>query len=282
MDLSWLVNRIGYHVVFDESIEDAIGYASRNGFTSIQVDLNLPRFFPERFTADHRARLRDLAARRGVTITLHAPELALQSLHRTVLRAILQRYEEVIEFARDLGARSVTIHPGPVQTFNVAGEPPQRVPEMDPAAYRERFGGALRALARCSQGTPFLCIENKAFTPLLMKVLRTVMRTDALYLAWDLAKMYRRNGTVLEDVEAFYVANLTQIREVHLHDVTAAGQHQRIKTGVVEFAKYLALTRDLDVNYTIEVRPRGLATRSLVALRATLARSGGTIEDRRG
>jgi sugar phosphate isomerase/epimerase len=282
VDLSWLVNRIGYHVVFDESIEEAIRYASRNGFTSIQVDLNLPRFFPERFTANHRARLRDLAARTGVTIVLHAPELALQTLHRTVLLAILRRLEEVIEFARALGVRSVTIHPGPVQTFNVAGEPPQRVPEMDPDAYHKRFGGALRALARCSQGEPFLCIENKAFTPLMMEVLGTIMRTDPLYLAWDLAKMYRRNGAVHEEVEAFYLANLARIREVHLHDVTTAGQHQHIGTGFVEFAKYLALTRCRNVNYTIEVRPRELATTSMAALRATLARSGSTIENRRG
>jgi sugar phosphate isomerase/epimerase len=281
MEYAWLVNRIGYHVVFDESIEDAIGYAARNGFTSIQVDLNMPAFFPERFTADHRARIRDVAARTGVTITLHAPELALQSLHRTVLHAILRRLEEIIAFARAIRARSVTVHPGPAQTFNVAGEPPQRVPEMDPDAYRERFGGALRALARCSDGAPFLCIENKAFTPLLMDVLRAVMRSDALYLTWDLAKMYRRDGTVIEDVEAFYVANLERIREVHLHDVTAAGQHQLVGTGFVEFAKYLALTRDRDMNYTIEVRPRGFAKMSLAALTGTLERSVRTADTSR-
>ena len=74
----------------------------------------------------------------------------------------------------------------------------------------------------------------------------------------------------MDDVEAFYVANLERICECHLHDVTEEGQHQIVGTGFVEFAKYLALTKDRDINYTIEVRPRALAKTSLEALTATL------------
>ena len=271
MGLSWLTKSIGYHVIYDEGIADAIDYASKNGFTSIQVDLNLPKFFPEKYGSGERARIKDETSEKNVVITLHAPELDLQSLHPGVLRAVILRLEEIMEFARDVGARSMTVHPGPVQSFNIAGEAPQRVTEMYLGLYREMFGDALRELADYSHGEPFFCMENKAYTRTLMEILGDVMRTDDLYLTWDLAKMYRGDGTVMADVEEFHLASLDRVRECHLQDVNARGQHQLVGTGFVDFKKYVPLLRGRDVNYTIEVRPRELALRSLETLNALLS-----------
>ena len=129
MEDAWLVSRIGYHAVFDESIEDAIDYAAPNGFTSIHVDLNMPAFFPERFTADHRARIRDVAARTGVTIALHAPELALQSLH--LIRHPLPRsFQHLIPLPLDV------VQPG-AQAFRL---------RLGLGAGRVRFGPSFRHL----------------------------------------------------------------------------------------------------------------------------------------
>ncbi len=264
---SWLFDHVGYHVVYDGSILEAVDYASGNGFSSVQVDLNLPKFFPEGYDAEKRRGIREEAQSRGVAITVHAPELDLQSFHPGVLKAVTGRLVEVMAFAEDVGARSVTVHPGPVQGFSVAGEAPTRITEMYPELHRRLFGGVLEELVGCSGGSLFLCVENKEFTRGVMAVLGEVMRRSPLCLTWDLAKMYRHDGSVIGEVEAFFLGHLDRVRECHLHDVTGRGQHQVVGTGCVDFGKYLSVLAGRGVDFTVEVRPRELALESLVNLR---------------
>src|SRR4030042_3103878 len=127
---SRLFDHIGYHVVYDESIQTALEYASKNGVSSIQLDLNLPKFFPETCNIWQKRSIREEAQSENVAITIHAPELDLQSFHPNVLEAVAARMTEVIAFAKDIGAGSITIHPGPVQGFSIAGETPTRITEV--------------------------------------------------------------------------------------------------------------------------------------------------------
>ena len=270
MAYNWLFDHIGYHVVYDESIQAAMGYASKNGFSSIQLDLNLPKFFPESYNTWQKRSIREEAQSENVAITIHAPELDLQSFHPNVLEAVAARMTEVIAFSKVLEARSITIHPGPVQGFSIAGETPTRITEMYPELHRRLFGNVLKELAEHTEGGLLLCLENKEFTQGIMAVLEDVMQKSPLYLTWDLAKMYRRDGSVMSEVEAFFLAHLDRVRECHLHDVTDRGQHQVIGTGCVNFRKHLSALSDREVNFTIEVRPRELALESLGNLRKLL------------
>jgi len=270
MENGWLFDHVGYHVVYDGSILEAVDYASRNGFSSVQLDLNLPKFFPEKYSSEHRRGISEEAQSKSVAITVHAPELDLQSFHPGVLKAVTGRMVEVMDFAKDVGAKSMTVHPGPVQGFSLAGEAPTRITEMFPELHRRLFGGVLEELASHSGGCLFLCVENKEFTRGVMGVLEEVMRRFPLYLTWDLAKMYRHDGSVMGEVEAFFLGHLDWVRECHLHDVTGRGQHQVVGTGCVDFGKHLSVLADREVNFTVEVRPRELALESLGNLRKCL------------
>ena len=270
MENAWLFSHVGYHVVYDGSISEAVDYVSRNGFSSVQLDLNLPKFFPENYGREERRSIREEAKSRGVLVTVHAPELDLQSFHPRVLEAVVARMEEVAGFAREVGARSVTVHPGPVQGFSLAGEAPVRITEMYPELHRRLFGDALAELANHSGGRPFFCVENKEFTRGVMAVLGEVMGRCPLYLTWDLAKMDRNDGSLVGEVERFFLEHLDRVRECHLHDVSGRGQHQVIGSGCVDFGRYLSVLSGREVNYTVEVRPREMALKSLGNLRQIL------------
>ena len=122
-------------------------------------------------------------------------------------------------------------------------------------------------LSKYSKGKTLLCVENSPYTFAVMEVLSNMLEDDAVFLAWDLSKLYRSDGTVYREVEDFFLKHLERVRECHLHDRTREGGHQVIGTGFVDFRHYLRLLSNYDVEYTIEVRPIENALRSLGALR---------------
>jgi sugar phosphate isomerase/epimerase len=97
-----------------------------------------------------------------------------------------------------------------------------------------------------------------------------MLSDSKLFLAWDLAKMYRSDGTVIAEVENFFINHIDKIRECHLHDRTVDHGHQIIGQGYVDFRHYLSLLSERPVEYTIEVRPIDNAVKSLTELRKML------------
>lgn len=259
-------SRIGYHVVYDKSIEDAIDYASANGFTSIQVDLTMPKFFPEKYDKATRRQIRGYARERNVELTLHLPgeDFSLQTLHPKIGSAIVERVKEVIDFADDIGATRVTIHPGTVPVFSMPGLGDVPITEQYPDLHKEALERALRELSRYAKGKTCLCIENSPFSKIVMDVLDKLLSDEEnIFLAWDIAKTYNRDRSLKADVEEFFLKHLDKVRECHLHDRSEEGPHDVIGKGKIDFVRYLCLLGDLDVGYTIEVRPRERALHCL-------------------
>lgn len=83
--------------------------------------------------------------------------------------------------------------------------------------------------------------------------------------------MYRSDGTIMTDVENFFLSHLDKVRECHLHDRTSEHGHQIIGQGYVNFKHYLNLLSEYPVEYTIEVRPIENAVKSFEAFRKILA-----------
>jgi sugar phosphate isomerase/epimerase len=72
-------------------------------------------------------------------------------------------------------------------------------------------------------------------------------------------------GGPLERVEAFYRRNIERVREVHLHDRRRGGRlYDVLGYGDVDVGKYLRMFTPHDVNFTLEIRPRENAHRSLL------------------
>jgi len=99
-----------------------------------------------------------------------------------------------------------------------------------------------------------------------MEVLSEILEGGNVFLAWDLAKMYRGDGTIYKEIETFFLEHLDRVKECHLHDRTEEHGHLVIGSGFVDFKHYLNLLSDYEVEYTIEVRPIGNALKSLEGL----------------
>lgn len=259
-------SRLGYHVVYDESINDAIDYASANGFASIQVDLTMPKFFPEKYTTAQRRQIRDYAKKKKIEIKLHLPaeDFSLQTLHQGIRSAIIERVKEIIDFARDIDATIVTIHPGTVPVFTMPGLGDVPITEQYPDLHKDASEKTLHELSKYAKGKTCLCIENSPFDEIVMDVLdKLLAEEENLFLTWDIAKTYRTDGSLKTDVEQFFLKHLNKVRECHLHDRTSEEAHDVIGRGKIDFVRYLNLPGGFDVGYTIEVRPRERALHCL-------------------
>jgi len=263
-------SRLGYHVVYDDSIIDAIDFSSENGFAFIQIDLAMPKFFPEEYDQSARRELREYAKRKGVDLTLHVSgeDFSLQTLHSGIRFAIMERMKEFIDFAQDIQAIRMTIHPGNVPVFTMPGIGEVPISEQYPDLHKKTLERALRDLSRYTAGKTTLCVENAPFNKIVMDVLNSLIYEEDLFLTWDIAKTYRRDGSLIAEVEDFFLKHLDKVRECHLHDITDRGSHEILGRGRIDFIRYLDLLGDLDIDYTIEVRPRERALTCLQIIKS--------------
>ena len=266
--LNSVFSKVGFHAVYEKSIREAVDFAFKNGFSSVQIETTMPNFFPEKYDEETRDEIRSYADSRNVVLKVHSPGegFSLQTLHTSIQQAIIRRQQEIIDFAGDLGAKLVTIHPGTVPVFTIPGKGNVPIDVQYPQLHLQGLKGAFKELLDYSRGKTLLCIENAPFTDTVMKVL-SELKEEHIFLAWDIAKMYRGEGTVHSKVEEFFLKHLEKVRECHLHDRKEEGGHQIIGKGFVDFKRYLKLLSNYDVEYTIEVRPIENALKSLGALR---------------
>lgn len=264
--------RVGFHAVYEKSIREAIDLAFEYGFTSVQIETAMPQFFPEKYTVETREEIRCYAEEKNITLKVHAPgeDFSLQTLHASIQRAIIKRLKEVIDFAGDLGAKLVTIHPGTVPVFSIAGKGNIPIDAQYPQLHFQSLKAAFLELSSYSEGKTWLCIENSPFTYTVMEVLSEILEGGNVFLTWDLAKMYGGDGTICKEIEAFFLEHLDKVRECHLHDLSEEHGHLIIGSGFVDFKRYLDLLSNYSVEYTIEVRPVGNALKSLEGLKKIL------------
>ncbi len=271
-----ILSHVGFHSVYEKNIKEAVDVASEHGFSSVQIDATIPRFFPEAYDSRDRRTVRRYAEEKGVAIKVHAPteDFSLQTLHAGAQKAIISRFKEVIDFGCDLDAKIVTIHAGAVPVFTIPGKGHEPIDVSFPELHEKVLKAALEELSDYAGDRTFLCIENSPFTNVVIQVLSDMFNKDCnLFLAWDLAKMYRSDGTVNSDVENFFENHIDKVRECHLHDRTAEHSHQIIGQGFVDFRHYIGLLSEYPVEYTIEVRPIENAVKSFAALKKILGNS---------
>ena len=256
--------KVGYHAVYDRDLFDALEYAHGHGFDYIVPDLTVPRFWPESLDASERRRLRRSIDDLGVSIALHAPMgLDLSVIYPDVRRGILKRLRRCLELARDLEALWMTIHPSQPPRFSSGGGEGTYLRDHL-GLYREALMEGLVAAA--SEGVD-IHVENDPLTPFIEDVLEEALRRlEGLYLALDVPKAQDPVKGQPEGVLEFYLRHRDRVRELHLHDRRPGGHgHDQLGLGGFELERYLSLFDGVPY-YTLEVRPRENAYRSLLWL----------------
>jgi sugar phosphate isomerase/epimerase len=248
---------IGYHAVFDPDYHDAIRYAADNGFDYVQFDLNVPRFFLERLSRGQARGLRQLTRDLGVGLSFHAPgdNVSLFTDYPSIRKGILAQFALILERANQAGARHLTVHPGFPPAFRKAGENHDAFRD----AYREHYAAVLEENLRriaARAGPMWICVENVGLLSTALPVVERLLGRS-ISLCWDIAKSQTQ-----PEAEPYFRRNMGSVREVHVHDIDARGQHAALGEGRLELKPYLEVIRREGVATTIEVRPREAARQS--------------------
>jgi len=260
-------HRFGYHVVYDRDIYDAIDYASGHGFGYIVPDMMIPGFWPENYSEAERRRMREYAGTQNVGISFHSPadNLSLLTAYPEVRGAIIERMRLCLAFAKDIGAERFTIHPTEPRRFASDGREGTyhtTYCEFYRQALMENIGRIVN-----EAGAIKVCVENDPLTPFVEETLEELLGSIPLFLTLDAPKAQEPEKGDPKRVEAFYLRHHDLVREVHLHDKKPGGMyHDALGRGSLDVAKYINRYRDSDVCFTLEIRPRESAYRSLKLL----------------
>lgn len=259
--------KIGYAASAGEkNIYDTIDYAHDNNFHAVELNINMPIFFPEKFDAEERKKIKEYSKKKEVEITFHAPEdISLLQLQKVIREAGINRLKEVIDFGYDIGASRLTMHVGGAVCFTLT----DRKVYMDELFYDEFKGvlkSSLKELIDYSRGKIKLCVENSGRFPekVVQETLDEILSKEKdLFLTWDIGHSYENKYNEVE----FFLRHLDRIRTCHVHDNNGKSDHQVVGQGNVDFKWHFGKMKDRDIVYIIEVRPREKAAESLEQLK---------------
>jgi len=244
-----LPTRRAYHVIYDDSLIDALTYASHNNWNGIVPDIGVPTFSPEKISTEERAQLRDMSRNLSIEWGFHAPgdDVSLMSTYPQVRAGILSYFKHVINLAREIsvGPTNVVIHAGSPPSYRKAGNEPS-----------DSFGEKHRET---------YAIENMNWTPYIREVIEHLI-PQGLKLCLDIPKLYGPDLKIRTEDWNLFQRFQSSIEVVHIHDIIPQiGAHQVVGNGLIDFEPTLKFLSQLTTKpqYVFEVRPREEAQRSL-------------------
>jgi len=295
-----ILEKTTYHAVYDESVMDALRFARTNGFAGVQLAMEVPHLSHERLSTSQRDAIGRYREEHNLRISLHPPDFScsLVECSRVLTQGIQTYYQDLFDFAEDIGAKIVVLHLGALPTFSTDTQPSVAYPEQSRQFALESLNANLRRIINLADGRLTLAVENFQLTPDRMSLLGPLLGQQGLSLCWDLAKTYRKPATAgkgatakpssgaavpntknlptpaLEidpTIEKFFWSNLKHVKQVHLHDIRDGQGHRVIGSGQLDFMRFLPrLAAAAVMEYTIEVRPREKALESLQNLKKLL------------
>ncbi|SCY51304.1 sugar phosphate isomerase/epimerase family protein [Alkaliphilus peptidifermentans] len=258
---------MGFAITTDaKDIFEALELASQHGLTAIEINLNIPCFFPEKYSQGDRKKIKKYADEKEIHITFHAPEdISLYQLHSHIRKAAMERLKECIDFIYETGGSKITIHPGETVVFTMTDRKMTLI-EAYPEEFSRIFKESLIEIRDYCRGKILPCIENNSsFNTIVADVLAELLPMGDLYLTWDIGHSY---GNLLQ--ESFYRSHKSYIKNCHVHDNNGKSDHQVIGTGDVDFLDFFREMADVNTSYIIEVRPIEMALLSLKRLKRIL------------
>lgn len=265
-------NNRAYHVIYDESLMDAVQYAAKNDWTSVVPDIGVPAFSPDKISSEERARLREMSRELSIGWGFHAAgdNISLFSTYPPIRTGIIQYFKQTINLAREIstGPTNVVIHAGAPPKFKKARNQPDNYNEMHRDFYAQTLRENITALIEHASPHVRIAIENTGWNSLIRDVIRSLL-PKGLKLCLDIPKLYGPGFKILEEDWNFIKEHKGFIEVVHIHDIDPTlGSHQVIGEGILDFERYLRFLSEIQTKpqYVFEVRPREAAHESLLKL----------------
>lgn len=255
--------RLGYQALFDiPDIDAAIDFAAESRLRAVELNMNVPHFYPERYARPKRRELRRRAEDRGITLLLHAnEEIDLCSFRKEIRCGSIELVARTLEFAVDLGAPRVTVHPGRMApVFGIEGVFVS-LPEKYPGLIANSFRDSVMGISSYLDPRVHLCFENVGpfHDPMGHALLEELWAGTDVYLTWDLGHTHLltcrdRERGLLE--EQFFCRHCDRVHNCHVHDNDGRQDlHAVIGQGTAEISRYLTILADAPTWFIFEVRP---------------------------
>lgn len=256
--------KFGLNIIFDKNIYKAIDFTSRNKFSSIELWPVAPQFLITNFSKREKRKIAEYAKRKSIQIQVHYPDnISFFEPNEEIWQGYFKYLQKLTDFAKDLNSFSLTIHPGESIFFTFPEGKKIPIIENYPKYFLGVFRRNLKSLCDYAKGKTFLCIENgNNFKNQIMKIVEEFLKKKGLFLTWDIASSYNKDGTIKKQELKFFLKNLKYIKNIHLSDATPIFHHEIIGKGVINFKFFFEKLKNLDVNYIIEVRPHLNALKS--------------------
>ncbi|TFF91246.1 sugar phosphate isomerase/epimerase [Candidatus Thorarchaeota archaeon] len=263
-------SRRAYHVIYDESLLDALTYAAETNWNGIVPDIGVPAFSPERISSEERELLRDYSRSHSIEWGFHAPgdDVSLMTTYPPIRAGIIAYFKQVIDLAREIstGPTGVVVHAGTAPSFRTAANHPcDGFSEKLREAYTQALRMNLSELLEYAQSYVRIAIENHGWNSSVREVIEHLI-PQGLRLCLDIPKLYGSGFKMNNADWSLFERYQSSIEVVHIHDVIPQiGSHQVVGDGIVDFEPILRFLSRLDTKpqYVFEVRPREGAQRSL-------------------
>jgi hypothetical protein len=265
-----LPSRRAYHVIYDNSLLDALQYASEHDWTGIVPDFNVPHFSPEKFSTKEKEKLREVSTQLKIEWGFHAPadDISLYITYPPIKKAIIEYMKQIIDFIREISWKktNLVIHAGTPPSFKQAGDRTDTFDEIHNEVYSDALVSTIHDLIDYALPDVTIAIENHEWTSLTRKLVKKLIR-EGLKLCLDIVKLYNSNNQALKDDDwMIFIENSKAIEVIHIHDwINELGSHQIVGNGRIDFVPALKLLSELEhpAQYVFEVRPRSAAQQSL-------------------
>lgn len=256
-----MLNKLGYQALFDfEDAFEAVEFGIEQGFKCVEINQTSPAFFPEKYSAKQRQILKNYL----FPILIHAPEsLSLFNLHKNVLAEILGRYYEIVDFAKEIEAKGVTLHLGATFTISIDGKAIW-IHDILTQEYKDVLRDALEKLKKYAKGKVKLCIENTSGFryPFSQQVVKELLTDKQFWLTWDIGHTNRLKDKSID--ESFFTEFINQVNTVHIHDNHGEeDEHIVPGLGKIDFEHYFKILKPIKPYLILEVRPREKAIEAL-------------------
>lgn len=237
-------------------LEGFIEFTSKAGFDFVQLGYEAPLKWVGEISKDRRKRIQALVKRLGLQVGVHsvANGVNVAGTNRGIRKESLRQIREAIEFAYDVGAELVTVHPGwkdlfgyryPDEAYALAIEGHCELAEVA-SNYGIRIG--------IENMPPFwlsFCVDPKGAQAMIQAVNR-----ENFGLTFDVG---HANLLGAEALEGFITTLNDKIFLIHIHDNDGKrDQHQAIGEGTVDFHKLFGLLTQNGINVPLSIESRNL------------------------